>query len=171
MYCRHSAAIYIMVVKFRNTICSPPPQLSLYRRAALSSNSNGTRSVYSRKNPKSSLYCQISMVLSRLVTYSQYLYLHGRSIFSAKQLHYIVTVLVSHWGLERQVFYIRGIWNRLVCKIFKKKIWMHWSGCLIVSIESRLYTGIYIIFGALMQMIFYNTYSSPMHKAKPNFFT
>jgi hypothetical protein len=36
-----SAAIYIMVVKFRNTICPPPHQLSLHRRAALSSNSNG----------------------------------------------------------------------------------------------------------------------------------
>jgi hypothetical protein len=47
-----SAAIYIMVVNFRNTICPPPLQLSLHRRAALSSNSNGTRSVYSRKNPK-----------------------------------------------------------------------------------------------------------------------
>jgi hypothetical protein len=34
-----SAAIYIMVVKFRNIICPPPPQLSLHRRAALSSNS------------------------------------------------------------------------------------------------------------------------------------
>jgi hypothetical protein len=33
-----------MVVKFRNTISPPPPQLSLHRRAALSSNSNGTRS-------------------------------------------------------------------------------------------------------------------------------
>jgi hypothetical protein len=40
-----SAAIYIMVVKFRNTIWPPKPQLSLHRRAALSSNSNGTRSV------------------------------------------------------------------------------------------------------------------------------
>jgi hypothetical protein len=29
-----SAAIYIMVVKFRNTICPPPLQLSLSRRAA-----------------------------------------------------------------------------------------------------------------------------------------
>jgi hypothetical protein len=49
-----SAAIYIMVVKFRNTgtICPPPPQLSLHRRAALSSNSNGTRSVYGRKNQR-----------------------------------------------------------------------------------------------------------------------
>jgi hypothetical protein len=42
-----------MAVKFRNTIC--PLQLSLHWRAALSSNSNGTRSVYSRKNPKSNL--------------------------------------------------------------------------------------------------------------------
>jgi hypothetical protein len=48
-----SATIYIMVVKFRNTICPPPPQLSLHTRAALSSNSNGTRSVYNKKNPKS----------------------------------------------------------------------------------------------------------------------
>jgi hypothetical protein len=33
-----------MVVKFRNTNWSPPPQLSLHRRAALASDSNGTRS-------------------------------------------------------------------------------------------------------------------------------
>jgi hypothetical protein len=38
-----------MVVKF------------IHRRAALSSNSNGTRSLYSRENPKSSLYCDMSM--------------------------------------------------------------------------------------------------------------
>jgi hypothetical protein len=56
-----SAAIYIMVVKFRNTIWPPPPQLSLHRRAAPSSNSNGTRSVYGRQNPKSSLYCEVSV--------------------------------------------------------------------------------------------------------------
>jgi hypothetical protein len=36
--------IYIMVVKFRNTIWPPPPQLSLHRRVALSSSSNGTPS-------------------------------------------------------------------------------------------------------------------------------
>jgi hypothetical protein len=53
-----------MVVKIRITICPSPPQLSLHRRAALSSNSNGTQSVYSRNNPKSSLYCEISMVLT-----------------------------------------------------------------------------------------------------------
>jgi hypothetical protein len=47
-----SAAIYIMVVKFRNTISPLPPQLSLHRRAALSSNSNGTWSVYSRRTQK-----------------------------------------------------------------------------------------------------------------------
>jgi hypothetical protein len=62
-----SATIYIMVVNFRNSICPRPPQLSLHRRAALSSISNGTRSVYSRKNPKSSLYC---------------VYVYGVSIYS-----------------------------------------------------------------------------------------
>jgi hypothetical protein len=35
-------AIYIMVVKFRNTIWPPPTQLSLHRRAAQASNLNGT---------------------------------------------------------------------------------------------------------------------------------
>jgi hypothetical protein len=40
---------------------APPPQLSLHRRAALSCNSNGTRSVYSRENPKRSLYCEMSV--------------------------------------------------------------------------------------------------------------
>jgi hypothetical protein len=52
-----------MVVKFRNTIWPPPPQLSLHKRAALSRNSNGTRSVYSRENPKRSLYCEMSVGL------------------------------------------------------------------------------------------------------------
>jgi hypothetical protein len=56
-----SAAIYIMVVKFKNTIWPPPPQLLLHRRAALSSNSNGTWSVNSRENSKSSLYCEMSV--------------------------------------------------------------------------------------------------------------
>jgi hypothetical protein len=60
-----SAAIYITVVKFRNTIWPPPPQLSLHRRAALSSNSNGTRSVYSIENPKRSLYCEMSVCRQR----------------------------------------------------------------------------------------------------------
>jgi hypothetical protein len=54
-------ASYIMVVKFRNTIWPPPPQFSLHRRAALSSNSNGTRS-YIAENPKRSLYCEMSVV-------------------------------------------------------------------------------------------------------------
>jgi hypothetical protein len=58
---RRSATTYIMVVKFRNTIWPPPPQLSLHRRSALSSNSNGTRSVYSRESLKISLYCEMSM--------------------------------------------------------------------------------------------------------------
>jgi hypothetical protein len=56
-----SAAIYIMMVKFGNNICPPPPQLSLHWRAVLSSNSSGTQSVYSRKKPKSSLYCEMSI--------------------------------------------------------------------------------------------------------------
>jgi hypothetical protein len=50
-----SAAIYIMVVKFRNTICPPPPQLSFHRRAALSSDSNGTRS-YIAERTQSAVY-------------------------------------------------------------------------------------------------------------------
>jgi hypothetical protein len=52
MYRRQRRHLYIMVVKFRNTIWPPPPQLSLHRRAALSSYSNGTRSVYSKREPK-----------------------------------------------------------------------------------------------------------------------
>jgi hypothetical protein len=50
-----------MVAKIRNTIWPPPPQLSLHRRAALLSYSNGTRSVYSRENPKRNLYCEMSV--------------------------------------------------------------------------------------------------------------
>jgi hypothetical protein len=44
-----------MVVKFRNTICPPQPQLSLHRRAALSSDSNGTRS-YIAERTQSAVY-------------------------------------------------------------------------------------------------------------------
>jgi hypothetical protein len=44
-----------MVVKFRNTICPPQPQLSLYRRAALSSDSNGTCS-YIAERTQSAVY-------------------------------------------------------------------------------------------------------------------
>jgi hypothetical protein len=55
MYCRHSAAIYIIVVKFKNTICPPPPQLALHRRAALSSNSNGTHSPYIAERTQTAL--------------------------------------------------------------------------------------------------------------------
>jgi hypothetical protein len=44
-----------MVVKFRNTICPPQPQLSLHRRAALSSNSNGTFS-YIAERTQSAVY-------------------------------------------------------------------------------------------------------------------
>jgi hypothetical protein len=46
---------YIMVVKFRNTIWPPQLQLSLLRRAALSSNSNGTRS-YIAERTQSAVY-------------------------------------------------------------------------------------------------------------------
>jgi hypothetical protein len=61
-YIVDSAAIYIMDVKFRNTICPPQPQLSLHSRAALSSDSNGTQSyMYSREDPKRSLYCEMSV--------------------------------------------------------------------------------------------------------------
>jgi hypothetical protein len=38
--------------KYLISIWPPPPQLFLHRKAALSSNSNGTRSIYSRENPK-----------------------------------------------------------------------------------------------------------------------
>jgi hypothetical protein len=51
-----SAAIYIMVVKFRNTIWPPPPQLSRHKGAALLSNSNGTRS-YIAERTQNAVYC------------------------------------------------------------------------------------------------------------------
>jgi hypothetical protein len=60
---------HIVVVKFSITSCPLPSQLALHRRAALSSNSNGTRSVFSRKNPKSSLYCEVSMCLSLIAMF------------------------------------------------------------------------------------------------------
>jgi hypothetical protein len=50
----------------------PPPQFSLHKRAALSSNSNGTRSVYSRENPKQSLYCEMSVTRTHSTCTSTY---------------------------------------------------------------------------------------------------
>jgi hypothetical protein len=47
-----SAAIYFMVAKFRNTICPLPPQYLLHRKAALSTNSKGEQSEYSRRPRK-----------------------------------------------------------------------------------------------------------------------
>jgi hypothetical protein len=61
MYRRHSAATYIMVVNFGNTIWSPPPQLSLHMRAALSNNSNGTRSVYIAERTQKAVYIVICL--------------------------------------------------------------------------------------------------------------
>jgi hypothetical protein len=44
-----SALISIMVARNRNTIWAPPPQLPIQRRAALSTNSNGTQSALKGK--------------------------------------------------------------------------------------------------------------------------
>jgi hypothetical protein len=82
MNCRHSAAIYIMVDKFRITIWPPSTAaLSLHRRAALSSNSNGTRSVYSRKSLKSSLYCDMSMAPLCITVYASLYFLRGEMVW------------------------------------------------------------------------------------------
>jgi hypothetical protein len=79
-YTKDSAPIYIMVFKIRNTIFHTPPQLSLHSRAALSSNSKGTRSVHSRKNPKSSLYCEISMINSQWLKFSALLKKNAKQV-------------------------------------------------------------------------------------------
>jgi hypothetical protein len=44
-----SALLYIMVARHRNTIWPPPLQLSIHRRAALLTNSNGTQSAHKGK--------------------------------------------------------------------------------------------------------------------------
>jgi hypothetical protein len=49
----------------------------------MSSNSNGTRSVYSRKNPKSSLYCEMSMGSIRSNALVGYARVSERTAFSA----------------------------------------------------------------------------------------
>jgi hypothetical protein len=64
----NSAAIYIMVVKFRNTICPSQLQLSLLRRAALSSDSNGTRTCIVERT-QSAVYI-VRCLWSQLATYS-----------------------------------------------------------------------------------------------------
>jgi hypothetical protein len=62
MYCIvDNAAIYIMVVKFRNTTWPPPPQFSLHRRAALSSHSYGTRSYIADRTKTQSIYYKMSV--------------------------------------------------------------------------------------------------------------
>jgi hypothetical protein len=50
MYRRQRRHLYY-VVKFQNTICPTQPQLSLHRRAALSSDSNGTLSYIAERTP------------------------------------------------------------------------------------------------------------------------
>jgi hypothetical protein len=104
-----------MVVKFRNTIWPPPPQLSLHRRAALSSNSNGTRSVYSRENPKSNLYCEMFMYLS-----------HYRGCFSATSC-YIQTVFPH--GRQMLPPFIYSEWRKVASHsmfITRKWRWQSW---------------------------------------------
>jgi hypothetical protein len=49
---------YIMVVKFWNTICPPPRQFFFHWRAALSSNSNGTRP-YIAERTQNAVYIHI----------------------------------------------------------------------------------------------------------------
>jgi hypothetical protein len=83
-----------MVVKFRNTIWPPPPQLSLHRRAALASKSNGTRSAYSREKPKSSLYCEMSMRLSRRDTP---LFFTSARLLNDNVMHIIIEVSVLNY--------------------------------------------------------------------------
>jgi hypothetical protein len=112
MYCQHSAAIYIMVVQFRNTICPPPPQLSLHTRAALSSNSNGTRSVYNRKNPKSSLYCEMSICW---------------------EPNFFITVFFCMWKRLSHKYF-----NPTVCK--KKKNITNFSRFFFSSLRKKLYS-------------------------------
>jgi hypothetical protein len=46
--------IYIMLVKIWNTIWPPPPQISLHRRAALTTNSNGTQAAQKGGRSRSS---------------------------------------------------------------------------------------------------------------------
>jgi hypothetical protein len=104
-----------MVVKLRNTICPPPPQLYLHRGAALSSNSNGTRSVYSRKNPKSSLFCEISMIFS-LKFHSTSLLLRTRVIYYGINFRVILAMQFKPMKglccLERTVCFRTSNWNR-----------------------------------------------------------
>jgi hypothetical protein len=53
MYCRQRRHIYIVVAKIWNTICPPPPQFSLHRWAALTTNSNGTQPAQKGKGGRS----------------------------------------------------------------------------------------------------------------------
>jgi hypothetical protein len=113
-----SVGIYIMVVKFWNTICSPPPQLSLHRRAALSSNSNGTRSVYTGNRKSPLWYCEMSMVCYNLT-------------FSAWRHHQRITV---QWIRRRLISVnIYTLMSRRKGKIklrVKKNLKIYWyQGC------------------------------------------
>jgi hypothetical protein len=116
--------IYIMVVKFRNTICPPhPPQLSLHRRAALSINSNGTRSVYGRKNPKSSLYCEMSMVTLQanvsIVYKSNRILVHWRYLTSLLKtgISFSLIRFLFIYFISVKIFVILRKWNVNSCYI------------------------------------------------------
>jgi hypothetical protein len=68
----------------------PPPQLSLHRRAALSSNSNGTLSVYSREPKKQSILWDVYMDLRRHL----YKYVQIRRLSQTIVFRYRASILI-----------------------------------------------------------------------------
>jgi hypothetical protein len=95
-----SAAIYIMVVKFRNTICPPQPQLSLHRRAALSSNSNGTRSFIAERT-------QSAVYIVRCLWYQSILYTvyrHRVNFFLLRREQQRLAIFEGHNQKIRRLF-------------------------------------------------------------------
>jgi hypothetical protein len=156
-----------MVVKFRNTILPPPPQPSLHRRAALSNNSKGTRSVYSRENPKSSLYCETSMgrtVPTNLMNFSYAWWtswkvsLESQATLSAQSylllywmawIPWMATSFISHTYYERKNFntnFWKCLQYLLVLYVYQRTF------CLTTTIRQSNWQSVSSIFSLSVQV-------------------
>jgi hypothetical protein len=112
-----SAAIYIMVVIIWNTSWPPPPQLSLPRRAALTTNSNGTQSAHKGKGwGRSRNYSHVyeSMVLCRVHIFLFILSSYIGKIFKFNSLWLLVMVFSAEITMPKHMLLLKKKKNREV---------------------------------------------------------
>jgi hypothetical protein len=77
-----SDAIYILVVKFRNTAWPPPPQLSLHRRAALGQAIQTEHGPYIAERTQKAVYIVRCLWLALLKNkYYKYIYLCEKLLY------------------------------------------------------------------------------------------